>query len=307
MKMEDMNNIDPSIESEKKMLKLMTEMQSKAMEQQNIDNVPEQSITSPVNTKENISLNVKPDDDSTNYWDVDNIPTKYKLYPDGTKLKARALKVLEVKKLTSMTEDNADSIVNDILRKCVRGIDVNEIYIADKMYLLLWLRANSFRDNHYNVEFECELCHNDSTYHFTIENVEIDYISDDYDINEELILNNGDKLTLKLLQIKDEIGISSFYNRYSNIFNNSSDDIDDELLTISFMIKTVNGYEMDPLNKYNYVLDMDPTNFSLLTTKLMDANVGIKPYMNVKCNKCGGESQLGLTFHPDFFLPKYES
>jgi len=283
--------------SEKKMLELMAQMQ-KSASQVTTNSVP--------NKSNNIGLTVKPEDD-INYWDIEDLPTKYKLYPDGTMIKARPLKVIEIKKLTALTEDNADNIVNDILRKTVRGIDINEIYSADKMYILLWLRANSFRDNRYVVGFNCNMCSKETSYHFDISNVIVDYLNDEYNPNDTLSLSNGDVLKFKLLQIKDELALKSFNMKHRSIFEKSGEEVDDELLSISFMIDTINGHNEDSIKKYEYLLNMDPGDFASLTTKLSKTNVGIKSYMNVKCTECGGESQVGLTFHSDFFLPAYRA
>ena len=73
------------------------------------------------------------------------------------------------------------------------------------------------------------------------------------------------------------------------------------------MIDTINGSSIDDVARYNYLLEMSPEDFSTLTTKLNGFNVGIKSYMNVECEKCGGESHVGITFHTDFFLPKFKS
>ena len=260
------------------------------------------------NTHNSVAVNVQPlVDNNTNYWDIDDLPTKYRLYADGVKLRARPLKVIEVKKLTAITDDNADSVVNDIIRKCVTGIDYQSIYSADKLYLLLWLRANSFRDNNYVVDFHCSKCSSESTYHFSVDNVIVDYMSKDYDPNEIITFSTGDKASLKLLQIRDEISMSSFKDKYFDLFNESGDEIDSELLSVSFMIDRINGEQHDPLSRYNYVLSMQPGDFSLLTTQLSKYSVGVKPYMNATCDVCGGESQIGISFHPDFFLPKVKS
>jgi hypothetical protein len=304
MQMNDVNedvNEEPTVQvdndnSEKKMLELMAQMQAQAT------NIPDNTVE---NKSDSIGITVKPEEDDTNYWEIDDIPTKYKLYPDGTQIMARPLKVIEIKKLTSITDENADKVVNDILRKSIRGIDVNDIYSVDKMYLLLWLRANSFRDNRYVVGFDCELCSKETSYHFDINNVDVDYLSDDYNPTEILTLSNSDEIKVKLLQIKDELALSSFDMKYRSVFEKSGEKVDDELLAISFMIDTINGIKLDAIKLYNYLLDMNPGDFALLTTKLSDNNVGIKSYMNVTCTECGGESQVGLTFHPDFFLPNY--
>jgi len=288
--------IDDTEQAEQKMLKLMEQMQQQAAPQ-------EHSTNTGVNTKSNIAMNI-PVETDINYWDIDVLPTRYKFYGEGVKLQARPLKVIDVKKLTSINDENADAIVNDIIKKCVRGVDIKELYSADKMYILLWLRANSFRDNKYVVEFNCPKCEQESSYHFDIDNINVDYIDDSYDPDKVVTLSNGDDITFKLLQIKDEIAIESFGIKYGDIFANSGEEIDQELLAISFMINTVNNAPMDDVSRYNYLLNMNPGDFSIVTTHLNNMNVGVKSYMNATCNKCGGESHIGITFHPDFFLPK---
>lgn len=279
--------------SEKKMLELMAQMQKQATQ------IPNNTVKNTANT---VGITVKPEDD-TNYWEITDIPTKYMLYPEGTQIMARPLKVIEIKKLTALTDDNADTVVNDILRRTIRGIDINEIYSADKMYLLLWLRANSFRDNNYVVGFFCPSCSKETSYHFGIDNVVVDYLADDYNPNETVTLANGDVLKFKLLQIKDELALKTFDIKYRSVFEKSGEDVDDELLAISFMIDTVNGSKLDSVKMYEYILNMAPGDFASVTTRLGKSTVGIKAYMNVKCTECGGESQVGLTFHSDFFLP----
>lgn len=299
--------LDPQAQSnadEQKMMAFLNQMNSMQQQQQTAQSngsVP--PIMEQKNTSSNVGMNIHPEKD-VNYWDIEDLPTKYRLYPSGTKLVARPLKVLDVKKLTSINDENADAIVNDILRKCVRGIDIKELYSADKMYLLLWLRANSFRDNNYVVGYRCNKCEQESSYHFTIDQVNVDYLSDDYSDGKLITMGNGDEVAVKLLQIKDEISIASFGTKYGSIFANSGEEIDEELLSISFMIDTVNGDTLDDVKRYNYLLDMSPEDFSKLTTYLNDISVGVKAFMNVTCEKCGGESHVGITFHPDFFLPK---
>ena len=295
------NNIeenDTSVVSEQKMMNFMDQLKENSPQQTTRDESPVDR-----NTQHNVGMNLQVEKD-VNYWDITDLPTMYRLYPTGTQLTARPLKVLDVKKLTSINDENGDTIVNDILRKCVRGIDVSEIYSADKMYLLLWLRANSFRDNNYIVGYQCSVCEQESSYHFTIDKVNVDYLSDTYVPDTITSLSNGDDITFKFLQIKDEMAISSFHTRYGNIFANSGEDIDDELLAISYMIKTINGNPLDDVKRYTYLLNMSPEDFSKITTTLNIDNVGVKSYMNVECEKCGGESHVGITFLPDFFLPK---
>jgi hypothetical protein len=240
-------------------------------------------------------------DANTNYWEVTGLPTGGKLYPEGTKIVARPLKVLEVKKLTSINEYNAESVITDILRKCVRGISVDDIYLNDKVFILFWLRANSFRNNSYVVDFECPKCEKESTYHFEINNIQIKSVEN---FEKDLILDSGDAISLKFLKIKDEKDIGNFRERYEQIIVKAGGEVDEELVGMSFMIDTINNVNVSPLDKYNYVLRLEPEDFSMLLTHIENNTASVKPYMNIACNLCGGETQLGLSFRPDFFLPK---
>ena len=100
MKMEKVNEneVNGGLKAEeKKMLDLMANMQKQA-EMENQGKLPQQSV----NTVNTISQN----NDDVNYWDITNeLPTigSHLLYPEGTVIEARPLKVLEVKKLASIT------------------------------------------------------------------------------------------------------------------------------------------------------------------------------------------------------------
>jgi hypothetical protein len=83
-------------------------------------------------------------------------------------------------------------------------------------------------------------------------------------------------------------------------------EIDNELLNLSKMILSINGEEKSLIEKYHFVLDMDPGDFSYITSYLEKFSMGIKPYVNVKCDDCGGTSPVGISFRSDFFVPSYK-
>lgn len=284
-------------ESADKMLKIMENMEKEA-EQKEAENKLEKNLQMPKKTE----LKITPTSlDNSNFWAIDTLPSKYKLYPEGTQIEARPLKVIEVKKLSSMNESNADYTINDILRRTIRGIDVNDIYLADKLYIIFWLRANTFRDSSYVVDFTCPKCEKESKYHFGLDNLKVNFLKDDYDPNKELVLKNGDKIKLRYLKIFDELA----FERFKEINDNLFDDIDDELLGLSCMIDTVNGDNIENmLERYNYVLALDPQDFSYISTYIDKYSIGIDPIMNVECKLCGGTSPMGISFRGEFFLPK---
>ena len=82
-----------------------------------------------------------------NYYRILDLPSKFKFYPSNVQISARPLKVIEIKKLSALNDTNFNFIINDILSKAISGININKLFIADKIYLLFWLRANTYRDS----------------------------------------------------------------------------------------------------------------------------------------------------------------
>tara|TARA_Y100000310_G_C20704329_1_gene833634 strand:- start:4469 stop:5374 length:906 start_codon:yes stop_codon:yes gene_type:complete len=257
---------------------------------------------SAVNTPQQIQQSGKADNGV--YLPLRDLPTKYRLYQTNTLIEARPLKVIEVKKLASMDDGNIDVVINDILRRTVRGVDVNNIFLSDKLYIIFWLRGVTFRDSSYTVPFNCSKCKHDSEYHFEISNLNVDYLKDEYDPNEVHELEHGDTVTLRFLQLHDEFEMERFIEINKKAFG----EIDEELLALATMITSVNGEPVQDLaRRYNYVLDFSPRDLSRLSTYVSSNTAGITPKMDVTCKKCGGVTPIGVTFHGSFFLPQYSS
>lgn len=244
----------------------------------------------------------KSEEQVDNWWPVENIVSKYKLYPEGTKIWARPLKVPEVKKLSSLSEDNADFVITEILKKTIRGINIDDLLLVDKLFLIFFLRANTFKESGYGVKFYCPKCMKESAYHFELSNLTINDIPDDFDPDEVLTLNNGDKVVFQMLRVRDQLAMDQFKN---SPLVQAAKEFDDEILQMAAMIKTVNGEELSIAAKYGYITaKVGPLGYADIATHLEKLNVGIDPVLNVKCKACGGTSQIGITFRSDFFLPR---
>lgn len=278
--------------------------QSLATENQGIPTQPQPTVPSEPQQQPNIQseamLNMS-QQVSPNYWEITDLPSKFKLYPKGTRIMARPLKVLEVKKLSSLNEDNADFITNDILQRTVKGIALQDILIADKMCMIFWLRANTYRESGYVVKFDCPKCEKESQFHFSLDNLEIQYLSESYDPDKPITMLNGDKVQIKFLTIGDQI----YLNKFKEMNSEAVQDIDEDLLQMARMIVSVNGEKKSLLNAYHYLITIDPKDFSYINTWFKKNGMGLKPWMNVECQKCGGTSPMGISFRPDFFIPEY--
>lgn len=234
----------------------------------------------------------------------EDLITRGKLYPKNKNIFFRTMIVPEVKRLANilMSEENAEYIVNDTLKKCLKGIDIDDLFVEDKMYLLFYLRASTFKDSSYVVDFHCDKCGKESGYHFTIGNLRANFIADDYDPNKKYVLQNGDELTLTYIKVRDQ---KEMENLKDSAIARKSDKLDDEFLAIAASIFTINGNKMPLVARYDYVVNkLTPEDYSDLQTILEKHAIGIEPMMDVVCQECGGAGSIPVTFHPRFFLPK---
>lgn len=239
--------------------------------------------------------------DDSGFLEVDGLPTKGKFYPKGTIIKARPMKVLEVKMLSSITDENANGIVNEVLYRTVRGIDIDDLYSSDKLYLVFWLRASTYKDSGYEVKFKCPECKKNSEYDFELDVLNVKTVSDKEwkDINQEYELPDKNKIKFKLLKVKDENEIERFIKDNEG----SSMNFDKEIVGMCKIIDTINGKKMGTIEKYRFIIEeLNPSSYSKLLVLTSEVEVGLKPEITVHCKNCGGAVNVPLPFRPDFFL-----
>lgn len=98
-----------------------------------------------------------------NYWKLikEEIPSKGKFYSPNAVIKIRPLNVQEVKYLSTLNPQNATDVINEIVEKCTifKNMEFEDLLLADREYLIFWLRANSFQKNNgYELNLICDKC-----------------------------------------------------------------------------------------------------------------------------------------------------
>ena len=197
-----------------------------------------------------------------NYWKIKDLPSKYKLYPEGTVIRGKPLKVLDVKLLSTIDENNFNEIINDVLKRCVTGINPQDLLVPDKLYIIFWLRANTYKDSGYSVEFSCPKCKKQSSYDFSLDTLNVINIKDGYDPDKEITLPSGkDKLKFRYQRVKDEFLIEEFVNKEET----SVVKFDRDILNIAGVLCSINGDETITLRKkYDYLIDLNPADYSYI-------------------------------------------
>ena len=68
----------------------------------------------------------------------DLLPSKGKYYSND--LYVKKLSTIDIKNLSTLTADTIDGVMNSIIAHCVQGINVNDILVGDKYWLVFYLR-----------------------------------------------------------------------------------------------------------------------------------------------------------------------
>lgn len=257
------------------------------------------------------------------FHELTDLPSKLKLYPKGTKIYARPLRMIEIKQLTNINETNYNFVIDNVLKSTtiLDGVEYSDILTADKLYIVFWERANTYQGDGFSVEFNCENCMElaiekaekegteltrkdmveiaRSKYDFTVANLQLTDIKDDYDPNYEIELPiSGDKVTV----FQHTVGIERATNKalLEKIIPNA----DEELLMIASVLSSVNGQPMDLKSAYIYLTEeCHPADFIAIEKYKSKYDINISPVLKVDCKKCGGAVEAPLTFQPGFFLP----
>lgn len=239
-----------------------------------------------------------------NTWPIEDLPSKYRLYPEGTKLFGRPLKVPEIKMLATINAENLNFVLNEVLRRSITGFPIENLTVADKLYLIFWLRANTYKESGYTIDFICpeKNCKTPGKYEFELGSLQINYLNDRYDEDKDVVLPSKQIVKLKQLRVSDELRIENFKKTNSKSFQV----FDEDFLMTASIIREINGKQVGIIEAYDFITNADPEDYSYIVSYINHFDFGVDPETPVKCAKCGGETTVSVSFRPDFFVPKYK-
>lgn len=222
------------------------------------------------------------------------LPSKGKLYPE--QIYVKKLSSLNIKKLATITEQNSTFIINSTIKSCLWGIDTDKILVADKLWLIFYLRAYTFNDLPYKLRGKCEGCGTISSFDFVLKDLNITYYENELPEYFEI---NGDKISVRFPTISTEAAVEKLKNDPQLVI-----DIDPGFLDFSSYIYKINGKEVSLMTAYEYVCELDGMSFSKFTNLVGDYMFISNPVAVFECPHCGGTVELPVPLSPSFFLPK---
>lgn len=247
------------------------------------------------------ALIMKDNKDKSNEFELDisKMPSKGKIYPEGTKIYGHKLKPSMLLKLASMTTETMDDVCNEVLSRSITGIDYSEIGVGDKWYLIHWLRHISYRGKPFTIGKYCPNCKKNVTHDFRFEELGIIYLPDTFEKFVKLEVS-GDSILIDLPRIKNEYVANSLKR------DEIASKFDESIINLSIYIASVNGSNLTPLEKCEYIEGLDPLDYSQLMYSLGESIIyGITHSVKFDC-KCGEKLESIVPLTENFFIPKFK-
>jgi hypothetical protein len=219
-------------------------------------------------------------------------------------LYGRPLTVREVKKISTINEQNYNIILRDILEAAITGYPISELYVADKLYLIFWLRANTYRNANFVTPYMCKHCKRETKFAFDESAFDIKFL-DETIPNTITMLVNEDTIVLDHLKISEEDAVEKF----KESMKSSLSKYDEDTINIAAMIKTVNSEKLSLKGRCEYVITLDPEDYAFIQSHVMDMDFGMIPQVDAVCTHtdCRGVNEIPVSFRPEFFIPKYRT
>ena len=214
------------------------------------------------------------------------VPSRCKLYNllDPTApISIRPMTFEDEKIISSTTEK--DKLVNILIDRCVSNININELLIFDKLYLLLKIREVSFGKD-YNVEDICGACgyHNEIT--FDISNFKLNQVPEDLEDPREVELPTLKKTAkVRFPRVPDE----KFLQRTAEVMDQ-----------IWRFVTEIDG-NANKTVIHKVIEKLPSRDVHVLVHSIFGTDYGINTRATYSCDNCENSNIADLSCPQDFF------
>ena len=214
-----------------------------------------------------------------------DVPSKSKFY-NGAKIFLKPM-TFEDEKAMILAKKNKSDVINTLLARCVVGVNISDLLIIDKLFLILKLREISYGDT-YSATVACVKCQADNRLNFTLSDLPVTELDDSVNIENEITLPiTKAKVKVRIPTISDEKYLISDTGLFDNLwrFVISVQGSEDPVLISKFL-----SHPRIPLKDIHAILDF---------VSLKD--YGVQTTVRFDCDKCSQPNIISLPLGPDFF------
>ncbi|MCK9428486.1 MAG: hypothetical protein M0R17_00565 [Candidatus Omnitrophica bacterium] len=239
------------------------------------------------------------------YIEIGGLPSGGRYYKNQVgipcKLKGQPLKVRDSIVLEAMENSNDSEVIDDIFKRRIKGVSPGDILIGDELYILAWLREQTFTKTPLRKSFICSKCgHLNEDALVPLDKLMVYYLP--ASVTDPMSCKlpiSGNEIALRFMRRKDKVRIENFVNENLALRKLKIDDA--KLLEIASVLHGMgitDGIEM--------LENLDPTDFAVINNFFIKMNFGFNKSAFLTCEKeeCGFTSIVPIPFQDGYFLPK---
>lgn len=203
--------------------------------------------------------------------------------PSGKVAKIKPITFEEEKAMISMSKKGGDA-TNILISKCVSDIEMHDILLVDKIYLLFKLRELSFGSN-YRFTVGCPGCKRENNITVDLNNLDVNTLEEADGLQEVVLPMSNKKCVVRLASLADEQYTSQSEIMMDNLWR---------------FVESFEGHKAS--NVIQKVLRRLPAgDINKIISVASCEGYGIATEVRVVCSHCGHDSVMDLPLNKNFF------
>lgn len=213
-----------------------------------------------------------------------DLPSENRFYNGVTQVTVKPMTFENEKNVVANLKRDIDPI-NTLLADCVKGVNVSELLLFDKLYILMRLRQISYGDE-YQFNVECPKCSRESSVKMSLTDLIINKIPEDLADPREIKLPVcKKKVKIRFPRVRDEIYLATADKLTDNLYR--------------FVESVENVKDILIINKFIKKLPLK--DIKILINELNRPDLGLDPRFIFGCTFCGKETELSIPITANFF------
>jgi len=213
-----------------------------------------------------------------------DLPSKGRFYKEFNGLKISPLLFEDEQKILMSKNKNINPI-NEIISKCIDGVDVNDLLDVDKLYILLKIKEISYGPE-YKFSIMCPACGANGQSTLPIKEIPVNYIPEDIPDPKEITLPVlKAKVKLRFLRTRDEKYFAKNEDFLTNLYR---------------LIVSINENK-DPVFISKVVRKLHIRDVKTIKNEINNKQYGVDTTFRFECPSCGHNSIVNIPFDSNFF------
>jgi predicted RNA-binding Zn-ribbon protein involved in translation (DUF1610 family) len=213
-----------------------------------------------------------------------DLPSKGRFYKDFNGLKITPLLFEDEQKILMSKNKNINPI-NEIISKCIDGVDVNDLLDVDKLYVLLKIKEISYGPD-YKFDIMCPACGANGNSILPIKDIPVNFIPEDVsDPREVLLPVLKAKVKIRFLRTYDEKYFMKPEDFLSNLYR---------------LVVSINDNK-DPVFIAKVLKKLHIRDIKTIRNEINSKSYGVDTTFRFECPSCGHNSIVNIPFDANFF------